>query len=69
MSCLWACPSRLPPPRPALRHPTRTQLAFKVHMLYGIPKNEIVKLAREQNIDLVIMGSRGLNAVKRCVLR
>ena len=38
-------------------------------MLYGIPKNEIVKLAREQNIDLVIMGSRGLNAVKRCVLR
>jgi len=38
-------------------------------MLFGIAKVEIVKLAREQNIDLVVMGSRGLGAVKRSAPR
>lgn len=38
------------------------------HRRLGSPADEIVKLAGELDVDLVLLGSRGLGAVKRLVL-
>jgi len=36
--------------------------------LYDDPGERIVKLAQEQNFDLIVMGSRGLSVVKELIL-
>jgi len=38
-------------------------LAHDVHLLSGYPATEIVSLAREKGIDLIVMGSHGLTGV------
>ena len=35
---------------------------------YGSPAQNIIKVARQENYDLIILGSRGLNSVKRYLL-
>lgn len=41
---------------------------YKTTILRGRPGPEIVKYANEQNVDLVVIGSRGLNALQEMVL-
>lgn len=44
------------------------QVSYKVEMIHGDPGPEIIKYANSQNIDLVIIGSRGLNSLQEMVL-
>lgn len=41
---------------------------YKVTTLHGTPGPEIVKYANQQRVDLVIIGSRGLNSLQEMVL-
>ena len=41
---------------------------YKTTVLRGTPGPEIVKYANEQKVDLVIIGSRGLNSLQEMVL-
>ncbi|WP_313892457.1 universal stress protein [Psychrobacillus sp.] len=43
-------------------------ISYKVTILHGTPGPEIVKYANEQAVDLVIIGSRGLNGLQEMVL-
>lgn len=43
-------------------------LSFNVQMTHGTPGPEIIKFANTQNVDLVIIGSRGLNGLQQMVL-
>ncbi|MEK3765673.1 universal stress protein [Solibacillus sp. FSL K6-4121] len=44
------------------------QIKCKVEMIHGSPAPEIIKYANTQNIDLVVIGSRGLNSLQEMVL-
>lgn len=46
----------------------QANVRHKVTMLKGEPGPEIVRYANEQQVDLVIIGSRGLNSVQEMVL-
>lgn len=41
---------------------------YKTKILRGHPGPEIVKYANEQNVDIVVIGSRGLNTLQEMVL-
>ena len=41
---------------------------YKVEMVHGSPGPEIIKFANTQQVDLVIIGSRGLNSLQEMVL-
>jgi nucleotide-binding universal stress UspA family protein len=41
---------------------------YKTTILRGEPGPELVKFANEQNVDIVVIGSRGLNALQEMVL-
>ena len=41
---------------------------YKTTILHGKPGLEIVKYANEQKVDLVVIGSRGLNTLQEMVL-
>lgn len=41
---------------------------FNLTILHGTPGPEIVKYANEKKVDLVIIGSRGLNSLQEMVL-
>lgn len=41
---------------------------FKLTILHGIPGPEIVKYANENKVDIVVIGSRGLNGLQEMVL-
>ncbi|OLN23004.1 universal stress protein [Domibacillus antri] len=43
-------------------------IPYTVHILHGEPGPTIVEYANEQEYDLVIIGSRGLNALQEMVL-
>ncbi|TQR21755.1 universal stress protein [Psychrobacillus vulpis] len=43
-------------------------ISYNVRILHGAPGPEIVKYANEQVVDLVIIGSRGLNGLQEMVL-
>ena len=44
------------------------QIRYKVEMVHGSPGPEIIKYANTQNVDLVVIGSRGLNSLQEMVL-
>ena len=44
------------------------ELNFEIVRLTGSPKREIVNFAKENNIDLVVLGSTGLDAIDRFIL-
>lgn len=41
---------------------------FKLTILHGTPGPEIVKYANEKHVDIVVIGSRGLNGLQEMVL-
>lgn len=43
-------------------------LEVRYHYSFGNPAEEIAKYARENNIDLIVMGTRGLSAIKELFL-
>ena len=43
-------------------------VAFGKFMKYGNPAETIIKMAQKGNIDLIVVGSRGLSSVKRFLL-
>ena len=43
-------------------------IPFKVEMVHGTPGPEIIKFANSQQVDLVVIGSRGLNGLQEMVL-
>lgn len=44
------------------------QISYQVEMVHGDPGPEIIKYANSQKVDLVIIGSRGLNSLQEMVL-
>ena len=44
------------------------QIKYQVEMIHGSPGPEIIKFANTQNVDLVVIGSRGLNSLQEMVL-
>ncbi|MEK5080298.1 universal stress protein [Solibacillus sp. FSL W7-1436] len=44
------------------------QVRYKVEIIHGSPGPEIIKYANTQNVDLVVIGSRGLNSLQEMVL-
>lgn len=45
-----------------------SNIHYKVEMVHGSPGPEIIKFANTQQVDLVIIGSRGLNSLQEMVL-
>ena len=45
-----------------------SKISYKVTFLHGTPGPEIVKCANEKQVDLVVIGSRGLNGLQEMVL-
>lgn len=45
-----------------------SNISYKVIILHGTPGAEIVKYANEHQVDLVVIGSRGLNSLQEMVL-
>ncbi|WP_042478038.1 universal stress protein [Bacillus ndiopicus] len=43
-------------------------IAYKITILKGEPAPEIIQYAKENHVDLVIIGSRGLNGLQEMVL-
>lgn len=43
-------------------------LICQTKVLYGPPRMMICQVAQEENMDLIVMGSRGLGAIKRLLL-
>ena len=41
---------------------------FACKMIPGVPAEEIVKTARDEGVDLIVMGSRGLTEVRAFLL-
>ncbi|WP_298467592.1 universal stress protein [uncultured Psychrobacillus sp.] len=45
-----------------------SEISYKINILHGIPGPEIVKFANENKVDLLVIGSRGLNSLQEMVL-
>ena len=45
-----------------------SEISYKVNILHGIPGPEIVKFANDNYVDLLVIGSRGLNSLQEMVL-
>lgn len=45
-----------------------SSISYKVKILHGTPGPEIVKYANEQQVELVVIGSPGLNGLQEMVL-
>lgn len=43
-------------------------ISYRVHLLHGYPGPTIIDYANKEKVDLVVIGSRGLNALQEMVL-
>lgn len=61
-------------PNPEIRHmlekvlPTDPNVRYEHHLSIGPPAEEIVKLAAEQNADLIVIGTHGRTGLKRVLM-
>lgn len=46
----------------------QSAVAYKLEILHGSPGETIVDYAKQHNVDLVVIGSRGLNTLQEMVL-
>lgn len=46
----------------------KEKVFYKVEMIYGIPSRVVTEYANERNVDLLVMGKRGLNPMQEMVL-
>ena len=45
-----------------------TEVSFEIVHLTGSPKREIINYSKENNIDLIVLGSTGLDAIDRFII-
>lgn len=45
-----------------------TEVNFEIVRLTGSPKREIINYSKENNIDLIVLGSTGLDAIDRFII-
>lgn len=45
-----------------------TEVSFEIVRLTGNPKREIINYSKENNIDLIVLGSTGLDAIDRFII-
>lgn len=45
-----------------------TEVSFEIVRLTGSPKREIINYSKENNIDLIVLGSTGLDAIDRFII-
>jgi len=45
-----------------------SSIQHKFTILHGLPAEEIIKYANEKQVDLVVMGSRGLNGLQEMLI-
>ena len=46
----------------------KENINYRVELLHGVPGPIIVEFANKQNYDILVIGSRGLNALQEMVL-
>jgi nucleotide-binding universal stress UspA family protein len=46
----------------------KNSVRIRTAVLVGRPENKIVEFANRQNVDLIVMGSRGLKGISRFVM-
>ncbi len=46
----------------------RANRRFKITVLHGVPSTELIRYANENNNELVVIGSRGLNTLQEMIL-
>jgi len=51
-----------------LQYLNEAKVNYKTTILHGNPGPEIIRYANQQQVDLVVIGSRGLNALQEMVL-
>ncbi|CAO3694058.1 unnamed protein product [Umbelopsis ramanniana] len=54
--------------KPLVERLVQRGMTAQIHILKGDPKHEIVKLSNEIGADILVIGSRGLGAVKRLTM-
>ena len=47
---------------------TDPEVSFEIVRLTGSPKREIINYSKENNIDLIVLGSTGLDAIDRFII-
>ena len=48
--------------------PTDSSVAVQYHLLSGDPAKEIVRLANDENVDMIIMGTHGRTGIGRMLM-
>jgi nucleotide-binding universal stress UspA family protein len=48
--------------------PTVSNVKYDQHYLMGSPQNEILQIANEQGVDLIVMGSHGRTGISRLLM-
>ncbi|WP_421382837.1 universal stress protein [Bacillus salacetis] len=54
--------------KPISRVLEKAELAYSVNLTKGDPAEEIIVLAKKENMDFIVVGSRGLNAIQELML-
>ncbi|MGF2614256.1 universal stress protein [Rossellomorea vietnamensis] len=54
--------------KPVSRVLEQAGIAYSVNLTRGDPAEEIITCAEKENMDMIVIGSRGLNAVQELVL-
>jgi nucleotide-binding universal stress UspA family protein len=45
----------------------KSSVSIRTHVLIGSPVDKIIEFADDKNLDLIIMGSRGLRGISRLI--
>lgn len=48
--------------------PTDATIPYETRLLFGDPASEIIRLAEQENVDLIVMGTHGRSGLRRLVM-